>query len=209
MTMDSVPASLRAIGMINVPGVPEPIYLSEAAIRELYPEVPHIEFDPELHKATGEGSPIFDMFGNPIPKLGSATVFHSTQLKSDMSGTVGLKAAFDGGYLQVYGGAVPATADAAETAAALAKIVLPNPLFGAFASGQLTANAVSNGSVTTGGTATYFRLTKNGDTGASSTTQQRIQGTCGVSAADMILNSVTLGAGALFTTSSIVYTFMQ
>lgn len=208
---DSAAAAVRAVGLVLPPGSEHVIELSPEAMRILYPlmDMQPPTFDPALHRTTYDGAPIFDAFGFPIPKSGSATLFHSTQLKSDMSGTVGFKAFPDpSGLLKIYGGGVPASADAAE-ATLLASITMPATMFGAFSAGQLTAGAITSGSVTTSGTATHWRLVKSGDTGALSTTQQRLQGTCGTSAADMILNSVILGAGAIFGVSSFVYTFPQ
>lgn len=46
------------------------------------------------------------------------------------------------------------------------------------------------------GDATFFRIVKPADTGNASTTEIRIQGTCGLAGADMPMSSTSLVAGA-------------
>ena len=107
--------------------------------------------------------------------------------------------------LLILSGAPPATADAAQTGTVLS-IISENstgaPLdFGTAAGGTLPKDPAQVWSGLNGntGTATHFRIVSGTDTGAASTTEPRLQGTCGTAGADLNLSSVNLVAGAVQT----------
>lgn len=111
-----------------------------------------------------------------------------------------VKALLDGGFIDLYAGAVPASPDDSVGAATLLCTISDN------ATGAgLTLNTTASGGVVTklpaqtwkgeilaDGTPTFFRFRKTGDTGGASTTDIRIQGTIGLSGADMVLNPAIL-----------------
>lgn len=103
---------------------------------------------------------------------------------------VAVAALTNGGKLQVYDGAQPATADTAVTTQnKLAEFTLPNPAFGSATAGVVTANAISDVTVTTGGTPAWFRVVGSGAADV-------LDGSAGTSATDLILNSSPLVLGA-------------
>ena len=109
----------------------------------------------------------------------------STGLRNHLAVTGSLKSAFEGGLLKFYNGTPPATADTAVTGSLL-WTVSKN---GAGVELNFDPTAVNGAAVpliaqvwqgaTTAGTPTYFRLVAAADDGTLSTTQKRIQGTCG------------------------------
>ena len=102
---------------------------------------------------------------------------------------------FSGGELHVYSGTQPADSDAAEAGTKLATIVLPTPAFAASASaGSIAKSGVWSASVDIGGTAAWFRVYDSAVTLGAVPTAVRMDGTVGTSAADLILNTVTLVA---------------
>jgi hypothetical protein len=119
-----------------------------------------------------------------------------------MLGTGGLVEALVNPILLIYSGAPPATADAAPTGTLLSTISnnsTGTPLtFGTPVGGVLPKNPsqVWSGVNSAPGTAGYFRFVTGTDSGALSTTDVRIQGTCGTSAADLNMTSLALSAGA-------------
>lgn len=102
--------------------------------------------------------------------------------------------------VRIYSGAKPATPDAAPTGTLLAEIDLgAATIFSAAATGTGTetnsAVATASGilpktqtSATASGTAAWFRAVNKGTTAV-------IDGTCGTSAADMILDNTSIAAG--------------
>jgi hypothetical protein len=93
----------------------------------------------------------------------------------------------DGGKLRIYDGVQPADANTAITTQnLLAEFALPNPCFGAPGSGIEAANAIAATSVLRAGTATWGRIVK-----ADGTTVV-MDGSVGLAAANIVLNSVTL-----------------
>lgn len=129
------------------------------------------------------------------------TLKASTALRNAMLSGTGLKTAIALGKINIYAGAVPADADAAVTGTLLTTITLNSTAtglsLGTAASGILPkAVEVWSGVNVATGTATYFRYVAVGDTGALSTTQSRLQGTCGTANADLNMTSVNLTSGA-------------
>lgn len=128
----------------------------------------------------------------------------STGLRNAMLSTGSLVAGLGSPLIMVYGGTVPATADADVTGTLLCIISLNStgdPLgFDPATGGTLpkAAAEVWSGTNVASGTATHFRIVDSAfpDDGTASTTQMRLQGTCGTAGADLNMSSVNLTAGA-------------
>lgn len=103
-----------------------------------------------------------------------------------------LTALLNNGTLRIYSGTKPATADTALSGnTLLAELPLSATAFGAPSNGVATANAItSDAAANNTGTASFFRAFKSDGTTAV------CDGTVGTSAADLILNSVAIQAGA-------------
>ena len=134
---------------------------------------------------------------------------YSTGLRNDILDTGSLKSLLADGYLKVYSGTPPATADAALGSAVLLNTYSdddqgsPNGLdldaaAAGGAIGKLAAQTWS-GTAVESGTASFFRYVKSGDDGTLSTTQLRVQGTVGGAGADMFVQSETIVNGVLYT----------
>lgn len=127
----------------------------------------------------------------------------STGLSNKLLDTGSLRATMAAGFLRIYTGAPPADADAAVTGTLITTISISSGGTGinfdtAAAAGVLAKAPAEvwsgvNGSTNTAG---YFRHVAVGDTGVSSATQARIQGTVGVTGADLNLTSVSLVSAA-------------
>lgn len=127
----------------------------------------------------------------------------STGLAAYLMVTGSAKAAFALGFINVYNGVEPATADAAATGSILWTISVDGDgtglTFDATAVGRAMVKpaAVTWAGATTAGIATYWRLVGAADTGVLSTTEPRVQGTCGSTAgADMYMSNTTLTTDA-------------
>lgn len=128
----------------------------------------------------------------------------STGLRNHMLTTGSLKAALDGGFLRLYSGVEPATADAAipVDSTLLLTVFSDNVAAGlnlaaTAADGFIEKSAQTwSGTVLATGTATWFRFVAAGDTGALSTTQARLQGSVARAGADLNISSADLVAGA-------------
>lgn len=105
-----------------------------------------------------------------------------------------LDAGSGAGKLKIYSGTVPTDADAALAGnTLLAELTLSDPAFGNAAddTGKATATASSitaDSSADATGTASFFRATDSDDNVV-------IQGTCGTSDADLVLNSTSIQSG--------------
>lgn len=131
----------------------------------------------------------------------------STDLKNKLLGGTGandLKTLIDDGYIKVYSGAVPATADAALGAAVLLVTYSDAGAVEGAGNGldmdtEPSAGAISKapaqvwqGDAVAGGVATFFRYIDAGtDSGNSAIDEVRIQGTVGGAGADMFVQSTT------------------
>lgn len=106
------------------------------------------------------------------------------------------------GYLRIYSGTQPATADTAVTTQTLlAELRWNATAFGAASSGVATANAITSDiSADNTGTATWFRALK------SDGTTVVFDGSVGTSGADLNLNSTSISAGAAVSVTSFTYT---
>jgi hypothetical protein len=126
----------------------------------------------------------------------------STGLRNAMLSAGSLIESIPNPVLIIYGGAEPATADAAATGTPLSTIsnnATGAPLaFGAAAGGTLPKDPaqVWSGINTTSGVATHFRIVSGDDDGKASTTQPRLQGKCGTAGVDLNMSSVNLTANA-------------
>ncbi len=109
------------------------------------------------------------------------------------------------GYIRVYDGTQAATPETALGAQVLlAELTFGATAFGTAASGVITANAItSDTSINATGTASWYRALK------SDGTTVLWDGTVGTATSDMILNSVSLVAGAQLDITSLTYTLPQ
>lgn len=105
------------------------------------------------------------------------------------------------GNLSIYSGTQPATPDTGATGTLLVSCVLSTTSFGATnSSGVATANAITNGNPAASGTAGYFRIYAGNGTTAV------IDGTVGVTGADLNLGSTTISTGVPVSISSFTLT---
>lgn len=128
----------------------------------------------------------------------------STGLRGGLMVTGSLKSLLDGGSIKMYGGPVPASADAAvgaavqlneikvkTTAAGLTfESTAPSGVLTKKLSEEWESNNIASGD------ATFFRFVMPADTGGASASEVRIQGTVGLAGADMQISSTALVAGA-------------
>lgn len=130
-----------------------------------------------------------------------ATINSSTGLRASMLAGPGVKPTLDGGEIRIYSGIRPAAADDSLGAAVLLCTVLLNGTDGVVFSDSTAgilakpAGATWTGNNVASGTATFFRIVQSADTGAASTSAPRLQGTVGVVAADLNLDTVALISG--------------
>lgn len=127
----------------------------------------------------------------------------STGLRNGMLNNQGFKEAMDGGFLDIFAGTVPSSADdALGSATLLCTISNASGVTGitwAVPAGGMISKATAevwSGNNVADGTATFCRLRKAGDTGTASTSALRVQGTVGIAGADLNLSSVSLVATA-------------
>lgn len=128
----------------------------------------------------------------------------STGLRNELLSGDSLKAIFDAGSeIRIYGGAVPASADAAIGAATLLVVIRKDgtddiTFDTAAVNGILTKNPteVWEGDWLDDGTATFYRHVLTADDDAASTSAPRYQGTVAIVGADMNLSIITNVAGA-------------
>jgi hypothetical protein len=113
-----------------------------------------------------------------------------------------LLALLNNGYLRIYDGSQPATADTAiTTQVKLAELRWNTTAFPAASAGVASANSItSDNSAPATGTATWFRAFK------SDGTTPIFDGTVGTSGCDLNLNSTSIVSGAQVTCTSFTYT---
>jgi hypothetical protein len=109
-------------------------------------------------------------------------------------------ALLNGGFLRLYDGTIPATADTALSGnTLLAQLALANPAFAAAVAGAASANAITADSdADATGTATFFRAVTSG--GATI-----LQGTVGTSDANLNIGSVDIVLHATVTVPGLTY----
>lgn len=131
----------------------------------------------------------------------------STGLRNALLDTADLRTTLAAGFINIYAGAVPATADAALGAAVLLATISLNSTAtgidldpGGAAGGVIAKDPGQtwSGVVVGAGTqtATFYRHVGAADTGVLSTTEPRIQGEVGTAGAELNLTSVSLTNGA-------------
>jgi hypothetical protein len=110
--------------------------------------------------------------------------------------------ALNTGYIRIYDGTQPANADTAvSTQTLLAELRFGADAFGAASNGTITANAItSDSSANATGTASWARIL------ASDGTTVWMDGSVGTSDANVILNTVSIVAGAVVSCSSLTFT---
>src|SRR5512140_3029180 len=106
------------------------------------------------------------------------------------------------GYLRIYDGAQPATADTAvSTQTLLAELRFGATAFGASVNGVATANAITaDSSANATGTAAWFRVLK------SDGTTVVWDGSVGTATADLVLNTVAIVLGATVSVTALTLT---
>lgn len=105
------------------------------------------------------------------------------------------------GKLRIYDGVPPTRCDdALASNNLLAELTMNATAFASAANGVLTANAITGANAALSGTASFFRIFN------SAATTAYIQGTAGTAAADLILNSVGISAGAAVGVSALTHT---
>lgn len=125
----------------------------------------------------------------------------STGLRTSLLGGNSLSSVMNLGFIQIYSGTVPTDADQSIGSATLLTTIKSGSVgltFGTAASGAIPKNPSEtwNGVNVATGTASFYRHVGSADTGALSTTQPRMQGTCGTAGGDMAMTSVALTSGA-------------
>lgn len=134
----------------------------------------------------------------------------STGLRNKLLDTNPLKTIFNLGFLEIYGGTVPADADQSIAGnTMLCRISNNNTSTGlTFAStasaGAITKNLAETWSKAAAatGTATFFRFVAAGDTGVLSTTEARLQGLCGLAGSDLNLSTLSIVSTTVYTIDS-------
>lgn len=128
----------------------------------------------------------------------------STGLRSSLLSTGSLRSVLNLGFINIYAGDVPASADAALGSATLL-VTISNASTATGLTLEATATAgviakepseVWSGVNGASGVASFYRHVAPGDDGLESTEQARIQGTAAVFGGDMNLTSTTLTSGA-------------
>lgn len=127
----------------------------------------------------------------------------STGLRNGMLVTGSLRSQLLNGFLKIYSGTAPASADDAVTGTLLCTISVSSTGTGITLDTTASAGTVSKAPAETWsgvnaatGTAGYFRHVGSADTGASSTTQPRLQGDVATAGAELNFTSVALTSGA-------------
>lgn len=132
-------------------------------------------------------------------------LYISTGMRNKMLDTNPLKAILSGGFIKIYSGTPPADADTAIGGGntLLCTVSVNSTGTGitfdtSAAAGVLLKNTgeVWSGVNAASGTATFYRHVTSSDTGATSTTEARIQGAIALSGGEMNLSSTTLASGA-------------
>ncbi len=110
-------------------------------------------------------------------------------------------ALLNNGYLRFYDGTQPATADTAiSTQNLLAELRWNATAFGASVAGVATANAITSGTASASGTASWFRAFKSDGTTAV------LDGSVGTSGCDINLGTTSIVSGGVVSMSSFTYT---
>ena len=134
----------------------------------------------------------------------------STGLRNSMLNDTGFKTLMDGGELRIFAvtapDVVPLTADDAEAGELLMTLTAGGAGGGlnfsvpeGAAISKAEAEVWMTSSVGADGKCAYFRFVQPADDGTASDALPRIQGTCGLVAADMVLTNINVTAGLPWT----------
>ena len=128
----------------------------------------------------------------------------SDGLRTAMIATDDFKSLFEGGYLDIYSGAQPTIANAAETGTKLVSIYgtagTGGLSFGTAGTGTLPISSVAwAGTIGVSGVAGWFRLYDANKTTGTNGTARRMDGNCGLSGADLVLSHTNLVAATTLT----------
>lgn len=132
------------------------------------------------------------------------TIMISTGLRNALLDTADMKTTMENGFIKIYAGTVPSTADASIGSATLLVTISDNSGVGgldfeAAASGGILSKSSSqtwSGTNAASGTAAFYRFVTAADDGTLSTTQERIQGSVGLVGEDLNLSSTSLTSSA-------------
>lgn len=113
--------------------------------------------------------------------------------------------ALNGGYMRIYSGTQPLTANTAisEDAAELATLNFGTPAFASIVQGQLTANPLTGGLAIADGIATWFRLYKND--GVTPVLDGNISTTLG----NLVLPTTTITTGITIEITNYIHTVVK
>lgn len=128
---------------------------------------------------------------------------YSTALRQGLAVSGSLRSLLNGGLLRIYAGTVPASADSDLGTAVLLNEMsaggtgTPLTFEETAPSGVLTKSIVENwtGNNVADGTPSFFRFIQPADTGTASTSEVRLQGTCGAVGNDLIITQLPLSSG--------------
>jgi len=143
---------------------------------------------------------------------------YSTGFKNAVCTANSVKDIFDGGFIKVYSGTVPADANASIGSATLLCTYSNNgtgtglDLAASAADGSITKDTTQTwkGSAVATGTASFFRYSQTGDAGGADTsTYMRIQGTVGNSLADLNVANTTLTSGQEYVIDAFSLSFLE
>lgn len=110
-----------------------------------------------------------------------------------MLDTVFLQVMFDSGEIEIRDGTRPSSANDVPTGTVLATFPVPADSFVAVSAKTIVGQVpFSETSADATGVATWFRLKASGDTGASSTTEARIDGDVAASGSDLNLSTTSI-----------------
>lgn len=128
----------------------------------------------------------------------------STGARTAIAGSSGFQELFEGGFIGVFTGGQPASADNAETGSLLVTISSSSGTagitFGTAAAGVLPkSSGVWSGLVGTAGVAGWFRMYDINHTTGSNGTAVRMDGNIGVSGSDLVLSNTSQTVGATLT----------
>lgn len=129
------------------------------------------------------------------------------KLLGGTAGTAGVKALLDGGFIDIYSGSQPASADLVESGTKIVRISSSSGTsntdglrFGDASGGVLGATTpVWSGKVTNAAVAGWFRFYGTAGTAGSSNTEVRMDGSVGVSGADLNLTHTNLAVDSTVT----------
>jgi hypothetical protein len=98
--------------------------------------------------------------------------------------------------INIYAGSQPANANTAISGQTLLVTLTVTGSFGTDSNGTITLSSVANGTAVATNTATFFRITK------SDTTTVVMDGSVGISDADLVLNNTSIATGQVVSISA-------